>query len=121
MLTFGLAIRLWYQSGFVGCPPLDAKIAQPPLSSFWYATGFTRSVPVLAPVWWTSRIGMPSNMPPTLPSFARNSSMIFLFQSSLGHGSSFRHCTGVLGLAKRSAPFPSFPLIGSRHHAGGPR
>src|SRR5215471_20065304 len=48
-----------------------------------YIIGFTRSCPVLAPTVCRSSNGPPSNGPPTLPSLARNSSMILLFQSDI--------------------------------------
>src|SRR5215471_21381905 len=48
-----------------------------------YIIGFTRSCPVLAPTVCRSSSGAPSNGPPTLPSLARNSSMILLFQSDI--------------------------------------
>jgi hypothetical protein len=40
----------------------------------------TRSIPDLAPMWWTSISGVPARGPPTRPSFARNSAMILLFE-----------------------------------------
>ncbi len=51
-------------------------------------TGLTRSWPVRAPVVCSRSSVPPSNGPPTLPPFARNSSMILLFQSS-GTGYSY--------------------------------
>src|SRR5205085_1635359 len=71
----GLARRLWYQAGFVGAPPLEAKITIRPPSGM-YIRGVVRRCPLLAPVLVSSRTGAPSNEPPTLPSLARNSSMI---------------------------------------------
>src|ERR671932_423444 len=46
-VTCGLARRLWYQSGCVGEPPLDAKIAYRPPSSGCATIGAKRSWPVL--------------------------------------------------------------------------
>src|SRR5882757_7190254 len=48
-----------------------------------YATGLIRSAPDFAPVLWSSSSGMLSNIPPTRPSFARNSSMIWALKSSI--------------------------------------
>src|SRR6516162_3899965 len=78
--TLGWASRLWYQSGLVGAPLLEAKTAYPP-GTGRYIIGFTRGCPVLAPTVCRSSSGAPSNWPPTLPPLARNSSMILLFQS----------------------------------------
>src|SRR5947207_8634719 len=47
-----------------------------------YIIGVTYSRPLLRPRWCTKTIGAPSKVPPTLPSFARNSAMVFAFQSS---------------------------------------
>src|SRR5579871_2673700 len=47
-----------------------------------YIVGVTCSRPLLRPRWCTRTIGAPSKTPPTLPSFARNSAMVFAFQSS---------------------------------------
>src|SRR6266699_4593995 len=47
-----------------------------------YITGLTFSRPLLRPRWCTRTSGAPSKTPPTLPSFARNSAMVFAFQSS---------------------------------------
>src|ERR1700722_6805893 len=80
-LTRGWARRLWYQSGLVGAPPLEANTARPsPVS--WYIMGLTRGWPLLAPTVCSSSRGAPSKLPPTLPPLARNSAMILLFQSS---------------------------------------
>src|SRR5262249_37219544 len=87
-VTFGWASRLWYQAGLDGAPALDANTAYPP-STGMYIIGFTRSCPVLAPTVCRSSSGAPSNGPPTLPSLARNSSMILLFQSDISGTSSF--------------------------------
>src|SRR2546422_5057638 len=76
----GLARRLWHQSGLTGAPPLDANTARRSPSA-WYITGLTRTSPLLAPVLCSNSNGAPSNGPPTLPALARNSSMIFSFQS----------------------------------------
>src|SRR5919198_3758719 len=46
-----------------------------------YPTGVTRLAPDLAPVWWTSSSGVPSNTPPTRPSLARNSSITLALNS----------------------------------------
>src|SRR5580692_8794102 len=47
-----------------------------------YIIGVTYSRPLLRPRWCTRTIGAPSKFPPTRPSFARNSAMVFAFQSS---------------------------------------
>jgi len=72
--TWGLATRLWYQSGLVGAPALEAKTykSSPSTSA---TRGFTRVSPDLAPVVVRSTMGAPAKPPPTLPSLARNSSM----------------------------------------------
>src|SRR5271166_5866126 len=41
-----------------------------------------RVSPDLAPTWWSSSSGMPSNIPPTRPSLARNSSITFALKSA---------------------------------------
>src|SRR3979411_1589752 len=46
-----------------------------------YIVGVTYSRPLLRPRWCSSAIGAPSKTPPTLPSLARNSVMVFAFQS----------------------------------------
>src|SRR5439155_2523105 len=46
-----------------------------------YIVGVTYSRPLLRPRWCSSAIGAPSKTPPTLPSLARNSAMVFAFQS----------------------------------------
>src|SRR6202030_957590 len=57
-----------------------------------YTSGVVRAFPVLAPAVVSSTIGAPSNGPPTLPSWARNSSMIDWLKSGtrappgVGHG-----------------------------------
>src|ERR1700729_2744560 len=51
-------------------------------SSGRYITGVTYSRPLLRPRWCTRTMGAPSKFPPTLPSLARNSAMVFVFQSS---------------------------------------
>ena len=81
-VTSGLATRLWYQSGWVSAPALDAKTATASPRS-WYIIGFTRSWPERAPVVWSRSIGAPSNWPPTAPSLARNSSITLAFQSAI--------------------------------------
>src|SRR5258708_10275914 len=48
-----------------------------------YIIGLTYSRPLLRPRLCTRTIGAPSKFPPTLPSFARNSAMVFAFQSSV--------------------------------------
>src|SRR3978361_640702 len=50
------------------------------LSSAWYMTGATNSLPDLRPRWWRRVTGAPSKLPPTLPSLARNSEMTWSFQ-----------------------------------------
>src|SRR6202020_2212492 len=47
-----------------------------------YIIGVTYSRPLLRPRWCTRTIGAPAKFPPTRPSFARNSAMVFAFQSS---------------------------------------
>src|ERR1700677_4985602 len=46
-----------------------------------YARGVTRSVRVLAPMWWMRMIGVPARSPPACPSFARNSAMTLSLNS----------------------------------------
>src|SRR6516164_5892716 len=53
------------------------------------ASGVTRSIPDLAPMWWMRIIGVPANAPPTRPSFARNSSTIAVLKSSARRVGSF--------------------------------
>jgi hypothetical protein len=60
----GCAVRLWYQSGLLSAPALEAKIAQSPPTA-WYITGWTRSWPDFAPVLCSRSRGAPSNWPPT--------------------------------------------------------
>src|SRR6266545_7466321 len=63
--------------------------------------GLTYSRPLLRPRWWTSTTGAPSKLPPTRPPFARNSMMIFSFQSfASGISVSSR-------LAQSASPFSS--------------
>src|SRR6266542_880879 len=59
-----------------------------------YITGVTYSRPLERPGWCSRTSGAPSNVPPTLPSFARNSSMVFAFQSLISN--SCRSRIGVL-------------------------
>src|SRR6266699_2455941 len=47
-----------------------------------YIAGVTCSRPLLRPRWCTRTSGAPSKTPPTLPWLARNSAMVFAFQSS---------------------------------------
>src|SRR6266496_2027405 len=72
-----------------------------------YIIGFTRSCPVLAPTVCKRSTGAPSNGPPTLPSLARNSSMILLFQSDISGILIFVGC--AFG-AHRPAVDPARPL-----------
>ena len=58
--NLGLALRLWYQSGLVGAPPLDATTSIEPSSWGKYTSGVTRTVPLFAPMWWSRIIGAPS-------------------------------------------------------------
>src|ERR1019366_10779813 len=74
----GLALRLTYQIGWVGDPPLAAQIANRPPGWGEQATGVTRSIPDLAPMWWMRMSVVPSHIPPTRTWFARNSLMISL-------------------------------------------
>src|SRR6266571_6470581 len=53
-----------------------------PVSCGRYINGLTYSRPLLRPRCCNRTIGAPSKFPPTLPSFARNSAMVFAFQSS---------------------------------------
>lgn len=80
-VTSGFATRLWYQSGWVGSPALEAKTAARPSPRSWYIIGLTRSLPLRAPTVWSRRRGAPVKFPPTLPPLARNSSMVWRFQS----------------------------------------
>src|SRR6266550_2163393 len=50
-----------------------------------YMTGLTYSRSLRRPRWCTRTIGAPSKIPPTLPSFARNSAMVFAFQSLMSN------------------------------------
>src|ERR1700722_16658531 len=79
-----------------------------------YIVGVTYSRPLLRPRWCSRTMGAPSKLPPTLPSFARNSAMVLAFQSS---GSlmpnSFRCTIPGTGFDRaRKAP-PACPAI---HH-----
>src|SRR5437879_5589940 len=51
------------------------------VSSARYIIGVTYSCPLLRPRWCSRTSGAPSKTPPTLPSFARNSVIVFVFQS----------------------------------------
>src|SRR5215831_3153661 len=120
--TRGLASRLWYQSGFVGAPPLEANTAKPSPTA-WYIIGLTRSWPVLAPTVCSSRSGAPSNGPPTLPSLARNSAMILLFQSSGMPGEPGRRAgsfpgAGQQAASERDVPVGAAPRRGLGDRAG---
>jgi hypothetical protein len=64
----------------VGAPPFDATITKRRSCCGLWASGVTRAIPDLAPMWWTSISGVPARGPPTRPSFARNSAMILLFE-----------------------------------------
>src|SRR5437764_15481672 len=46
-----------------------------------YIVGVVRRWPLLAPIVVSRSKGLPSQNPPTLPLFARNSSIVWLFQS----------------------------------------
>src|SRR6266516_6697558 len=59
-----------------------------------YIVGVTYSRPLLRPRWCTRTSGAPSKVPPTLPSFARNSSMVFAFQSLMSDSYAFRRSLG---------------------------
>src|SRR5690348_13076476 len=59
-----------------------------------YIVGVTYSRPLLRPTWCSRTSGAPSKFPPTLPSFARNSAMVFAFQSS---GSLMSNCLSLGG------------------------
>ena len=69
-----------------GDPPLAATIAMRPSGCGLQASGVTRSVPDLAPVWWMRIIGVPASGPRTRPSFARNSSMTLALKSLARRG-----------------------------------
>ncbi len=71
-------MRLWYQFGWVGDPPLAAQTEKRPFPRGEQATGVTRSIPDLAPMWWMRMSAVLSHIPPTRPPFARNSLMISL-------------------------------------------
>ncbi len=60
---------------------LAGEDEDPAVGEVRHQGGVIRSVPDLAPRWWTSTSGFPSNMPPALPPVARNSSMTFWFIS----------------------------------------
>jgi hypothetical protein len=77
-VILGLALRLWYQAGWIGDPPLEATIAKRPSSRVKQPSGLTRSIPDLAPMWWMRMSVVPAHIPPTRPWFARNSSMILV-------------------------------------------
>src|SRR6478735_9915886 len=79
-MTAGLAMRLWYHAGFVGAPAIEANTTTRSPSGR-YTSGVVRCVPDLAPTVVSSTIGAPSNGPPTLPPWARNSSMILVLKS----------------------------------------
>src|ERR1700743_1093896 len=68
-----------------------------------YIIGVTYPRPLLRPRWWTRTMGAPSKFPPTRPAFARNSAMVFAFQSS---GSlmpnSCRYAVTCAALARRA-------------------
>jgi len=64
---------LWYQSGWVAAPALEANTAIEPLPRSRYIIGLIGSLPDLAPVVCSSSSGASSKLPPTLPPFARNS------------------------------------------------
>src|SRR5689334_9090936 len=81
IVTSGWATRLRNHCGSRGWPPAEAKMAMLP-PTCWYMSGLTRSVPVLAPLWWSSTIGAPSKNPPTFPPFSLNSVMTFVLKSS---------------------------------------
>ena len=51
---------------------------EPALSLGEQATGVTRSIPDLAPMWWMRISVVPVHIPPARPWFARNSLMISL-------------------------------------------
>src|SRR6476659_7966561 len=64
------------------------------------ASGVTRSIPDLAPMWWIKIIEVPAKMPPTRPWFARNSAMTFVLNSVIASGAmGFR--LGLLGALRR--------------------
>src|SRR6478735_6734790 len=79
-MTAGLAMRLWYHAGFVGAPAIEANTTTRSPSGR-YTSGVVRCAPDFAPTVVTSTIGAPSNGPPTLPLWARNSSMILALKS----------------------------------------
>src|SRR5690349_9420674 len=85
-----------------------------------YIIGFTRSCPVLAPTVCRSSSGAPSNGPPTLPSLARNSSMILLFQSDIS-GTLILLSSTFAGLTARPQPMPCATRQPQPHAGSFPR
>src|SRR5258708_37087458 len=97
-----------------------------------YWVGVTYSRPLLRPWWCTRTIGAPSKIPPTLPSLARNSVMVFAFQSLIWENPPFRLdgdalCAGKIcrealsGSVKGRGPFVEHRVIGPEElgHPGG--
>ena len=90
-VILGLALRLRYQSGWAGDPPLEPTIAKRPSPWREQASGVTRSIPDLAPMWWMRISVVSAQGPPTRPWFARNSSMILVLKSLGSACSRVRH------------------------------
>src|SRR5216684_8778050 len=83
IVVFGLALRLWYQAGWVGKPPFDAIITiRSP--SLVYTSGVVKGRPLLAPVVVSRSRGALTNGPlRTLPPLARNSGISFWLNSCI--------------------------------------
>src|SRR5690242_5484148 len=87
-------------------------------------SGAMRSVPDLAPVWWTRTSGLPAKTPPALPSFSRNSAMTDRFMASKSMASGM---VGSAGGGRRVFPPIGDTLLSARlasahgghHHAAG--
>src|SRR6185295_8099290 len=82
-----------------------------------YIVGVTYSRPLLRPRWCSSAIGAPSKTPPTLPSFARNSAMVFAFQSLMLRNSSVSLDGDALCAGKIRREALSGPVKGRRRDA----
>src|SRR5215470_2734050 len=70
-----------------------------------YIVGVTYSRPLLRPRWCSSTIGAPSKLPPTLPSFARNSAMVGAFQSFMANS-----CLWTLTNPEQFSDPPRIPI-----------
>src|SRR5215207_3347160 len=76
----GSASTLRTHFGSIGAPPMVPNTTNRAPSGR-YTSGFSRGRPLLMPLAWRISSVAPSRYPPTLPPFARNSSMIPAFQS----------------------------------------